>query len=319
MPGEGGTANPRPLCCPAGQSAPDSGADCPLRRWPATKHGARGVSKPPPTDVFQRALNRVRRQCPIRIAAGCFLLDREHLPKGKDYTLNPDSQYAEVGNLPAMSPKARVSGDSGFGRTLMKRILIAATTLALAGTLAGCGGDDEPNAEPTPTQSTSTSTVTPTPTPTPEPTWDDKFSPPQMERYEAARDVWLEYWDFYTEITRKGVDTPAVLRGFEKYSLNPLGDRSTFLDLFVRGGARMEVPPKVLWTSAQKIAKAAVDFNYCLDFTAARTTVHGKVDPADPPLRKLVTVRMQKTSEGWKKRGFLSPDKETKSCSPAAP
>ena len=62
----------------------------------------------------------------------------------------------------------------------------------------------------------------------------------------------------------------------------------------------MEVPPKVLWTGAQKITGDAVDFNYCLDFTDARTTVHGKVDPVDPPLRSLVTVRMQNTSEGWR-------------------
>lgn len=200
----------------------------------------------------------------------------------------------------------------------MKRTLIAATTLALASTLAGCGGEAEPKADPTPTKSASPST-SPSASTTPEPTWDDEFSPAQLKRYEAARDVWLEYWDFYTEITRKGVDTPAVLRGFEKYSMNPLGDRSTFLDLFVRGGARMEVPPNVLWTSAQKITKDTVDFNYCLDFTDARTTVNGKVDPVDPPLRKLVTVRMQHTVEGWKKRGFLNQDKEKKACSPTAP
>lgn len=195
----------------------------------------------------------------------------------------------------------------------MKRTLIAALALALAGTLSSCG-DDEPEADPTPTESTS-----PTTTPTADPTWDDKFTPAQIQRYEAARDVWLEYWDFYTEITRKGVDTPGVMRGFEKYSINPLVDHSTFLDFFVRGGARREVPPEVLWTSARKITKNAVDFNYCLDFTNSRTTVNGTVDPVEPPLRKLNTVRMVKTADGWKKLGSLDAGRERTTCSPTAP
>lgn len=195
----------------------------------------------------------------------------------------------------------------------MKRTLIAALALALAGTLSSCGGD-EPEADPTPTESTSP-TTTPT---TADPTWDDKFTPAQIQRYEAARDVWLEYWDFYTEIAQKGVDTPGVIRGFEKYSMNPLVEHSTFLDLFVRGGARMEVPPEVLWTNAQRITKDTVDFNYCLDHTNARTTVNGEVDPVDPPFRSLVSVRMRNTVEGWKVREYLNQGKEER-CGTTAP
>ena len=124
----------------------------------------------------------------------------------------------------------------------MKRTVNAATALVVVVmTLAGCGGDDEPKADPSSSESTTPSASA---SATPEPTWQDKFTPAQLKRYEGARDVWLEFWDFYTEITRKGADTPAVLRGYEKYSINPLVDRSTFLDIDVRGGARMEVPPK---------------------------------------------------------------------------
>lgn len=218
--------------------------------------------------------------------------------------------------MPAVSSrlvsKARSSGNSGSGRTLMKRTLIAATTFALAGALAGCGGDDEPKADPTPTQSS-----TPTATPTPEPTWDDKYGPAQLKRYEAARGVWLEYWDFYIEIARKGADTPSVQRGFEKYSLNPLGERSEFLDTYVRGGARMEVPPVVLWTSASKIGRTTVIFNYCLDYTDARITTNGQVTQISDPSRRLIEVQMEKTSEGWKKRGYVNSG--VKACTPTAP
>lgn len=101
----------------------------------------------------------------------------------------------------------------------MKRTLIAATALALAGALAGCGGDDEPKADPTPTETASPSASG---SKTPEPTWDDKYSPAQMKRYRAARDRWLQFWDFYTEIARKGVDTPGVKQGFEKYTMSPV-------------------------------------------------------------------------------------------------
>ncbi|WP_408899819.1 hypothetical protein ACJ5H2_21790 (plasmid) [Nocardioides sp. R1-1] len=195
----------------------------------------------------------------------------------------------------------------------MKRTLIAATALALAGTLTGCGGDDEPKADPTPTESTSPSATT-----TPEPTWDDKFSPAQMKRYRAARDRWLEFWAFYTEIARKGVDTPGVMQGFEKYTMSPLGERSAFLDSYVRGGARMEVPPEVLWTSATKIGKETVDFRYCLDNTNIRITVNGKVTPQKPPYLVERTIRMRKTSKGWLKERYLN-DKGVKTCTPTAP
>lgn len=198
----------------------------------------------------------------------------------------------------------------------MKRMLIAATALTLAGTLSGCGGDDEPKAEPTPTESASTSASESN---TPEPTWDDEFSPAQMKNYRAARDRWLEYWKAYTQAARTGADTPGVKAMFEKYSLTPLGERSRFLDLYVRGGVRMEVPPKVLWTSAAKIQAKTVIFNYCLDDTDSRTVnTNGDVNPRPNPLRRLVTVQMEKTSEGWKKRGYLNQEK-VRPCGKSAP
>lgn len=194
----------------------------------------------------------------------------------------------------------------------MKRTLIAATALALAGTLAGCGGDDEPKADPTPTESTSPSATT-----TPEPTWDDKFSPAQMKRYRAARDRWLEFWEAYTQAARTGADTPGLKTMFEKYSLAPLSERSQFLDTYVRGGARMEVAPKVLWTSATKIKAKTVIFNYCLDYTDARITTNGQVNEIADPSRRLIEVQMEKTSQGWKKRGFVNSG--VKACAATAP
>lgn len=233
--------------------------------------------------------------------------------------LESDSRHGEVGRLSAMSsglvPEAHASGDSGSGRTLMKRILIAATALALAGTLSGCGGDDEPKADPTPTKSASPSSST---TSTPEPTWDDKYSPAQLKRYRAARNRWLEFWRFYTEAARKGVDTPGVKAGFEQYSMSPLGEYSNFLEAYVRGGARMEVPPELLWTSATNIGKDTVDFRYCLDNTNIRITVDGKVTPQKKPYLVERTIRMRKTSKGWLKERYLN-DEGVKTCTPTAP
>jgi len=197
----------------------------------------------------------------------------------------------------------------------MKRTLIAATALTLAGTLAGCGGDDEPKADPTPTKSASPSATTTTATP--EPTWDDEFTPAQMKRYRAARDRWREFWRFYTEAARKGVDTPGVKAGFAKYSMSPLSEYSRFLDTYVRGGARMEVPPRVLWTGASKIAKDTVVFNYCLDYTDARITANGQITTIEKPYRRLVEVQMRETVKGWLKERFV--DDGVKPCGPTAP
>lgn len=196
----------------------------------------------------------------------------------------------------------------------MKRTLIAATALALVGTLSSCGGDDEPKADPTPTKSASPSGSA---TSTPEPTWDDKYSPAQLKRYRAARDRWLEFWEAYTAAARTGADTPGLTAMFEKYSLSPLGERSEFLDTYVRGGARMEVPPEVLWTSASKIGRTTVIFNYCLDYTDARITTNGQVTQISDPSRRLIEVQMEKTSEGWKKRGYVNSG--VKACTPTAP
>lgn len=197
----------------------------------------------------------------------------------------------------------------------MKRTLIAATALALAGTLASCSGDGEPKADPTPTKSASPSGSA---TSMPEPTWDDKYSPAQLKRYRAARDRWQEYWDFLNEIQRKGVDTPGVQTTFYKYSMSPLTDYSRFLDIYVRGGARTEVPAEVLWTSASKIGPDTVVFNYCLDHTNARITVNGKPNPSEPPYRRLITVQMRKTVKGWMKERFLHEGK-VRACEPTAP
>lgn len=199
---------------------------------------------------------------------------------------------------------------------MMKRTLIATTALALAGTIGGCGGKDQPTAGPSPTESASPSASSATTTP--EPTWDDKFSSAQMNRYRAASERWLEYWGKYTEATRKGVDTPGVTQMFEQYTMNPIGERSRFLDAYVRGGVRMEVPPEVLWTSAEAITKNQVDLNYCLDSTNSRTVnTNGDVAPKSKPLRRLLTVQMVNV-KGWRTLGYLHTDKE-RPCGKTAP
>jgi hypothetical protein len=206
---------------------------------------------------------------------------------------------------------------------LMKSTFIAAIALAVAGTLGGCGRDDEPKPVSTPTQSASPTTPSTSPsepgTTAPEPTWDDQYSAAELRRYGDARDRWLAFWNEYNEAARLGVDTPRVKQMFEEYSRAPLGEYSRFLDLYVRGGVRMEVPPEVLWTSASRIGPAAVTFNYCLDDTKSRiVNTNGDVNPKPKLLRRLVTVQMEKTVEGWKQRGFVHQDME-RPCGLTAP
>lgn len=198
----------------------------------------------------------------------------------------------------------------------MRHTIAVAVVLSLVGILAACGGDDEPKADPTPTRSPTTAESSSTP-PASEPTWDKEYTPAQLKRYRAARDHWLEYWEFYTEAARKGVDTPGVVRGFEKYSMAPLSEHSEFLETYVEGGARMEVAPKVLWTSASKIERTVVIFNYCLDYTNARITTNGRLTDVSDPARRLIKVQMRHTTKGWMKERYV--DQGVTPCGKTAP
>jgi len=188
---------------------------------------------------------------------------------------------------------------------------LGAAILMVAASACG-GGDPTVDPSPSPTISSTPSTST-----SPTPTWDKNFSQAQLQRYREARARWLEYWAFYTAAARKGVDTPAVKAGFEKYSMAPLSEHSQFLDTYVDGGARMEVAPKVLWTSASKIGPTSVVFNYCLDYTEARITTNGQVNQINDPSRRLVKVQMRETTKGWMKERYV--DQGVRPCAPTAP
>lgn len=192
----------------------------------------------------------------------------------------------------------------------MKRTLIAAAMLALTAAFAGCGG--EPSSDPS-------KSASPTASPTADPTWDNEFTPEQMANYEAARARWLEFFNAYNKATQKPVDSPEVKAMFQKYSMQGLGEYSVFLDIYVNGGVRTQVPPELLWTNATKISDKTVIFNYCLDLTNVReVNTKGDVDPNEPPFLRLITVQMDKTSDGWKQRGYLNQDK-VRECSRTAP
>ena len=188
---------------------------------------------------------------------------------------------------------------------------LGAAVLMLTASACG-GGDPKSDDSPAPTISSTAPTSS-----SPAPTWDKKFSPSQLQRYEAAKARWLEYWAFYTDAARKGIDTPAVMAGFRKYSMAPLSEHSQFLDTYVDGGARMEVAPKVLWTSASKIGPTSVVFNYCLDYTEARITTNGQVNQINDPSRRLVKVQMRETTKGWMKERYV--DQGVRPCAPTAP
>jgi len=216
----------------------------------------------------------------------------------------------------AYSERTATLAHSG-GLVLMRRFHIhtgAAFGVAIIMLMAAACGGGDPKSDPSPSTTISSP---PTASTSPTPTWDEKFSPAELQRYKEARARWLEYWAFYTAAARKGVDTPSVMAGFEKYSMAPLSEHSQFLDTYVNGGARMEVAPKVLWTSASKIGPTSVVFNYCLDYTDARITTNGQVNEITDPSRRLVKVQMRKTTKGWMKERYV--DQRVRPCAPTAP
>jgi len=189
----------------------------------------------------------------------------------------------------------------------MKRLLVAATTLALVVTLTGCG-DSDPKSDPTPSP-----TVAPT---TPAPTsasWRDKYTSAQLKRYDAALGRWQSFWTQTNAVKQKGIDTPGVKAMYEEYSMTAVGDYAVFKNSYADHGARIEVPPVALWARAREIGTSWVVIEQCTDYSKVRVTVNGDPVPQRGPDRRFVVVKMSKPQgHDWMKAP--SKDEGGKAC-----
>ena len=194
----------------------------------------------------------------------------------------------------------------------MKRTLIAATTLALAGTLAACGGDDnEAKSDPTPSTSTSTS---PTPTAStdaggPPADWESKFTPAELAAGKEALARWEEWRQLSADIYRKGVLTPGARATLEEYDFWWQRDMVTLGETYEKGGLRRESDVKALWSYVKSVrlndggGSGEVVLVECTDYQPLRYTRNGQPQKINKP-KHLVTpllITMTKPDEehGW--------------------
>lgn len=170
---------------------------------------------------------------------------------------------------------------------------------------ASCDSGDPaagPSGEPTPGTQSQTTSTSPEASPTASEAWRSKYTPDQLKRFDAALERWQQFSARYNEAARRGVDTPGIEAMFGEYSTTAAVDYSAFLDQFVRGGARLEVPAVPIWFSAKEVGPSWVVIKQCTDFSKVRVTVNGEVAKQPRPFRRLITVRMSKTpGNDWMK------------------
>jgi len=213
---------------------------------------------------------------------------------------------------PTLVPKARASGNSGSGRTLMvKYTLIAAATVAAAVTFGGCGGGNDQTLPPTTTTSAATSPSAPTSTP---PAWQSKYTPAQIKTYNAALKRWNEYWTKSNQIYAEGVDTPGAEQVFKDYTaISP--SLINKLKTYYQQGIRITTPPNALWTRPLAIRGATyVKFEQCTDYSGEKAVQNGK--PAKLAVKHKVTpvtVEIEKPA-GHDWTIFSMTVKDQKSC-----
>ncbi len=204
----------------------------------------------------------------------------------------------------------------------MKRTLIAATTLALTGTLAGCGGNDEPKADPT-----QSPTVSSSPTPTsdaggPPTDWESNFTEAELAAGKKALARWHEWRQLSAEIYRNGVLTPGAKATLQEYDFWWQRDMVTLGETYEKGGLRREADVEALWSYVKSVRlnnggkSGEVVIVECTDYEPLRYTRNGKPQKIKKP-KHLVTplvITMTKPDEqhGWM---YYETDlKDKKSC-----
>ncbi|MDP3889749.1 hypothetical protein [Nocardioides sp.] len=185
----------------------------------------------------------------------------------------------------------------------MKRTLIAATVLALAGTLSSCAVDDEPKADPTPTKSASPSpsaSTTPTASPSADSdAWREEFTDEQLQEFDYALRKWRRYGELMDSHRSEPPEDPKDVREvFEKYTYNATGLFHSYVMNYVEGGVRIVTPPTPVSVTGRKIEAnekgSLVVFDQCNDYTTLDIRRDGKpIEGASPTKNDTAIIRVQ--------------------------
>lgn len=165
-----------------------------------------------------------------------------------------------------------------FRRTTATIAAAAALTIGIV----GCGGD-EPDPIPSTSPSASTS-ASPSASPSvDQDAWKKKYTPKQIQAYEAALQRWEDFESRSEPIWAKGKATPAAEELFREYLPSPKW-RIEFMKLetYEKAEVKTTGTPDVLWSRATFIAKGStsVQIRQCIDYRAMTTTQHG--EPTKP-------------------------------------
>lgn len=182
-----------------------------------------------------------------------------------------------------------------------------ALTVTLLGVLAmstACAGDDPETAPPDGPATSATTTTSPEPTTSPTPTkdpdaWKTRFSPAQLEAYDAALRRWESYESRSEPIWAKGQATPAAEKLFKEFFPHPAWE--TYferLETYEEVEVKSEGLASVYWSKAQSISKQgnSVQIVQCVDYTTIQGIQRGEpvTRPGwleKPQLRKLYLSR----------------------------
>lgn len=183
--------------------------------------------------------------------------------------------------------------------TLRRYAMACAALAALALFATACGGDDPetaPTGEPTSTATSTTSEPRTEPTPTTDPdAWRTKYSPAQLDAFDAALQRWESFESRSEPIWANGEATPAAEMLFKEFFPDPAWrEYLERLETYEEVEVKSEGLASVYWSKAKSISKqgTALQIVQCVDYTTIRGTQRGEpvTRPAwleKPQLRKL--------------------------------
>lgn len=185
----------------------------------------------------------------------------------------------------------------------MKRMLIAATALAVAATLTNCGGDDELESpgtnEPTSTPPATSASQSASPSPTVDrEAWRSKFTDEQLREFDYALRTWERFGELMEPYRRESGDPDDVRRIFETYTYNPTGFTDSYIASYVEGGVRQLGPPTPVYVTGRKIEVnkkgSLVEFDQCTDYSTLKLERNGKpIKDASPATHNTAILRVQ--------------------------
>ena len=201
----------------------------------------------------------------------------------------------------------------------MKLAKFCSAELLFVLAVCGCSSNaSESPVEATPTPKATATAEVPQPSSEPAsvgPDWQDKFTPSQLEVYEAALKRWQEYTDQRNQIYGEGLDTPEARAVLREYSMQWQLRVRELAELYDQGGVRILVPEEAIAWRALSISPTVVLISQCTDYRDVRVTQRGrpvKGTKPDHPITPLI-IEMDKT-DGRDWMVALTDLKDERSC-----